>query len=121
MTDLGASQAKDKFTVECVGFHSIRRNTLKGYACINISELKLKVSDVAIHQRDAQRWAQLPAKPMVRDGELVRDGPNKLRWVEILEFADPKVARGFSSLVCEAVERFEPDAFTPDPLDETAA
>jgi hypothetical protein len=120
MTDSSSPQAKGRFTVECTAFHSVRRNTLRGYATIVVKELRLRISDIAIHERDGGRWSHLPAKAMVRDGELVKDGPRKPRYVPILEFVDAKVGRVFSSRVCEAVERLEPDAFAPDTPDEPA-
>ena len=35
--------------------------------------MRLTIRDVAIHEKDEARWAQLPAKPQVKDGALVKD------------------------------------------------
>jgi hypothetical protein len=111
MTDPSAPQAKSKLTIECTGFHSIGRGSLRGFATVVVKELRLQIHDVAIHERDGGRWAQLPGKPQLRDGELVRDGQGKPQYLRVLEFTDSATGRAFSKRVIEALEAFEPDAF----------
>ena len=120
MSEPGASPAKGKMTIVCEGFHSVRRTALRGYATIVIRELRLRINDVAIYQReDGQRWATLPTNVQT---EVVKDDRGKATYVEILRFVDPQWSRAFSKRVCEVVEEFEPLAFGPDtPGDEEAA
>src|SRR5215203_3769479 len=81
MSEPGASPAKGKLTIVCEGFHSVRRTPLRGYATIVIRELRLRINDVAIYQReDGQRWATLPTnvqtevvKGRSRQGDLRRN------------------------------------------------
>jgi hypothetical protein len=62
-----------KHTIRCRGFRAFAKGTLVGFAVIHIAELRLTVHDVALHRKGASRWAQLPAKPMLRDGRQVAD------------------------------------------------
>ena len=122
MSEPGASPAKGKFEIVCESFHSVRRAALRGYATIVIRDLRLRISDVAIYQReDGQRWAQLPTKVKIRNGEVVKDDHGKQDYIKILEFTDPQWSRAFSKRVVEVVDEFEPLAFAPDTPDDEAA
>jgi hypothetical protein len=93
-----------KHTVRCRGFRALARNSLVGFASVEIVELKATIHDVALHRRGASRWAQLPAKPMLRDGRHVADGATgKPAYVPILEFDDRAVRDAFASRVWAAV------------------
>jgi hypothetical protein len=92
-----------KLTVTCESFHPLVRNTLRGFATIAIADLRLKIHDVAIHQKGEARWAQLPAKPQVRDGALVKDlDTGKIQYVPIMEFDSRTVRDAFSRVVIDA-------------------
>lgn len=94
-----------KLTVTCTDFREIQRNTLLGFATINIAEMKMTVSDVAIHEKNGRRWAQLPSKPMVgRDKTVITDNDGKVKYVPIFKFDNKDVERAFSSAVVKAVE-----------------
>ena len=62
-----------------------------GFAVIEIAELRLTVRDVAIHQKGDARWTQLPAKPQVKDGALIKDTSGKLQYATVMEFTDRAV------------------------------
>jgi hypothetical protein len=100
-----------KFTVTCGSFHPLIRNTLRGFAEISIAELRLKIRDVAIHQKGDARWAQLPAKPQIKDGALIRDATGKVQYVHIMDFDSRAVRDAFSRAVVRAVLERAPDAF----------
>ena len=101
-----------KLRVTCESFRPLVRNTLRGFAEITISEMRLKIRDVAIHQKGDARWAQLPAKPQVKDGALVKDASTgKIQYIPVLEFDSRAVADPFSSVVINAVLEREPEAF----------
>jgi hypothetical protein len=42
--------------------------------------MRLTIRDVAIHEKGEARWAQLPAKPQVKDGALVKDATGKIQY-----------------------------------------
>jgi hypothetical protein len=99
-----------KLTVHCNSFRPMHRNTLRGFAAIRIEELRLNIRDVAVHQKGNSRWAQLPAKPQVSDGELIKNDYGKVQYVHIMDF-DPEVREAFSNAVIRAVLEREPSAF----------
>jgi hypothetical protein len=101
-----------KLTVRCDDFRALRRNTLCGFAVVTIAELKLSIRDVAIHQKAESRWAQLPAKPQVKDGALIKDtSTGKIAYTPIMEFTNKAVRDAFSAAVIAAVLEHAPDAF----------
>jgi hypothetical protein len=100
-----------KLTVSCHAFRPLHRNTLRGFAEIRIDELRLTVRDIAVHERGDSRWAQLPAKPQVRDGELVHDSDGKIQYFHLMNFDNRAVSDAFSAAVVRAVLEFAPAAF----------
>ena len=101
-----------KLTVTCGSFHPLVRNTLRGFAEISIAELRLTIRDVAIHEKGEARWAQLPAKPQVRAGALVKDpASGKIQYSPVMEFNGRAVRDAFSAAVVSAVLEHAPDAF----------
>ena len=93
-----------KHTIRCRGFRAFAKGTLVGFAVVHSAELRLTIHDVALHRKGASRWAQLPAKPMLRDGRHVADGATgKPAYVPILEFDDRAVRDAFASRVWAAV------------------
>jgi hypothetical protein len=109
--------AQNKLRVICTAFRPLHRNTLRGFASITIAEMKLEIRDVAIHEKGDARWAQLPAKPQVKDGALVKDATTgKVQYSVIMDFSDRRVRDAFSAAVVKAVLERDPRAF-----DEVAA
>lgn len=93
-----------KLDVECLAFKPLLRNTLRGFADIRIPALRLVIHDVAVHQKNASRWAQLPAKAQLRDGALVKDQTTgKIQYWPVLEFDSRDVSDAFSRAVVVAV------------------
>jgi hypothetical protein len=107
-----------KLTVRCDDFRALSRNTLFGFADITISELKLRIHDVAIHQKNESRWAQLPAKPQVKDGALIKDAATgKIAYTPMMEFTNKAVRDAFSQAVITAVLDYSPGVF--DEMEQT--
>jgi hypothetical protein len=100
-----------KLTIRCTDFHALQRNTLRGFAVIVIDELKLEIRDITVHQKGDSRWAQLPARPQLRDGVAIKDQSGKIQYTTILQFTNRKVSDAFSSAVVDAVLKYDPDAF----------
>jgi hypothetical protein len=87
--------------IVCRKFRPFARNTLLGFAEIEIKDIGLTVRDVALHQKGDSRWAQLPAKPQIKDGAVVSiDG--KAQYVCILEFGSREARDKFSDSVISA-------------------
>jgi hypothetical protein len=104
-----------KMTIKCEGFCPWRRNTLCGFAEITISELHLRIKDIALHEKGNSRWAQLPAKPQIKDGAIVKDDSGKAQYIPILEFTGREVRDAFSAAVIRAVLEHTPSAFDDEP------
>jgi hypothetical protein len=100
-----------KLTIICESFHPLVRNTLRGFAEISIAEMRLKIRDVAIHEKGESRWAALPAKPQVKDGTLVKDPSGKVQYFPMLEFDGREVRDAFSRAVVQAVLERALEAF----------
>jgi hypothetical protein len=108
---LRSGRPAGKLTVICESFHPLIRNSLRGFAEITIAEMRLTIRDVAVHQKGDARWAQLPAKPQVKDGVLIRDATGKIQYVHIMDFDGREVRDAFSRAVVQAVLERAPDAF----------
>jgi hypothetical protein len=100
-----------KLTITCASWQPCRRNTLVGFASVGISELRLLIRDLAVHEKGSRRWVGLPARPQIKDGQLVRDQDGKLQYIPVLQFVSREVSDAFSSRVVEAVLAYEPHAF----------
>jgi hypothetical protein len=103
-----------KLSVSCRAFRPLHRNTLRGFCKIRIDELRLVIRDVALHEKGGARWAQLPAKPQIRDGELVHDERGKIEYFPLMNFDSRTVSDAFSAAVVRAVLEFAPAAFEPE-------
>jgi hypothetical protein len=105
--------AMAKFTVTCLSFKPLRRNTLCGFADICIAELRLNIRDIAVHAKGGSRWAALPARPMIdKDGSVIRDRvTGKIAYANIFEFTDCETRDAFSHAVVTAVLNLVPEAF----------
>jgi hypothetical protein len=100
-----------KLTVVCEDFRPFARNTLVGFAQVRIKDMALVVKDIALHQKNAARWAALPAKPMLKDGAIVKDTEGKGQYVSVMEFTSREARDAFSAAVIAAVLAHSPNAF----------
>lgn len=102
-----------KLEVECVGFRPLLKNTLRGFASVRIPAMCLTIHDVAVHQKNASRWVQLPGKPQIdRSGNPIRDqSTGKPKYSQVLEWDNDLVRKAFAERACAAIAESEPDAF----------
>jgi hypothetical protein len=100
-----------KLTITCREFRALRRNTLVGFACVTVAELRLELRDVALHEKNGKRWVALPARPQVRDGALIKGDDGKITYTPIMAFASRAVSDAFSAAVIAAVLDLYPEAF----------
>ena len=102
----------DKLSVEIESFKPLRSNTLIGFATIVIPEMRLRIIDAPVHQRNNVRWIGLPAKPMVtKEGVVRRDERGKIAYSPVLEFADRGTHEAFGQRAIAALLRAHPHAF----------
>jgi hypothetical protein len=107
-----------KLTVICSDWKPLQRNTLQGFASVEVVEMGLVIRDVAIHQKNDRAWAAPPSVPWIKDDRVVRDDAGKIKYSIILEFPRKEVRDAFSAAVIHAVcERF-PNALA---LEEAAS
>ena len=100
-----------KHTITCIAFKPLRRNTLLGFASIRIDELKLVISEIAIHDSHGRQWAALPSRPWVQNGQVVKGDDGKIKYQPICEFDNRETRDAFSAAVVRAVLAYAPDAF----------
>ena len=106
-TRQNSPQHRGKLTVRCVDFKPVQRKTLLGFATVYVAEMRMQIADVAIHERDGRRWAQLPSKPILdANREVKRDDAGKPVYVPVFKFDSKEVERAFSRAVIRAVEEY---------------
>jgi hypothetical protein len=101
-----------KLSITVADFRPLKKNTLRGFCTIRISELRLEIREVAIHQKGESRWAQLPARPQRdRNGNPIRDSATgKIAYLSVFEFLDRQTRDAFSRVIAALIE-YVPDAF----------
>jgi hypothetical protein len=87
----------------CKRFQPLERNTLRGFCEISIPDWNLTIKDVAVHRKNDSMWASAPAKPLIKDGIVVKDESGKIAYFNIFEFADRAARDRFSDAVIAAV------------------
>jgi hypothetical protein len=97
---------QDSFEIVCTNWKTYIRGTLRGFADIRIGAWHLNLRDVAVHEKNGRRWAQLPAKPQLDDNrELIREPSGKIRYYRNIWFDDRELADRFGDAVIAAVQR----------------
>lgn len=99
-----------KLNITCSAWRALHKNTLQGFATVRVAEMRLTIHDVAVHEKNGKRWAQLPSKPWVQDGAVVTNDDGKVIYSPILEFDGRDVSDAFSRAVIDAVQRYKPEA-----------
>lgn len=95
--------------VVILDWRPMRRNSLLGFAQIQLGALKIK--DVTININTGRKWAGLPSKPMIdRDGNAMRNDQGKVRYVPLLEWDNKATGDRFSESVIAALEEKHPGA-----------
>jgi hypothetical protein len=104
-----------KHSITCLSFQPRKKNTLCGFADIQIPALHLTIHDVALHEKCGARWAALPGRPWVKDGALVTADGGKIQYSPVLEFEGREVRDAFSAAVWAAVLATNPAELSPEP------
>ena len=109
MSDLAQVLANQprKLTVECVEFKTLEKNTLRGFAEIRNPDMRMRIKDVTVHEKDGRRWAALPGKPQInKERQLVTDASGKVQYTPVLCFESRAVSDAFSEAVLKAVDDY---------------
>jgi len=107
----------NKLTVRCTAWRALDppKGSLIGFVSVRIAEMRLTIGEIAVHTSHGKVWAQPPALPWTRSGELVRDGGSgKVKYQKILIFDSVDVLRRFSDRVVLALKDFDPTALPND-------
>jgi len=65
--------------IKCTSFRQMEKNTLRGFADLELTRIGLVIKDCTWHLKDGKEWIGLPARSY-DDAEGVR------RWSPIVEF-----------------------------------
>jgi len=86
--------------LEIVDFKQHEQNTLQGFIAVRLVETGLEIRDIALHQKNGNRWLQLPAKPYTK--------PNGSKgWSYILNFHEKKHFNKFQEVTLKAFDAFQ--------------
>jgi hypothetical protein len=119
----GDTSAEIRHAAVIEDFRALRKNSLRGFVRVRLPSGMI-LSDVAIHAgSDHKAWAAPPSKPMIdREGHVLRDPEDKVRYVPIIAFAAKGHRDRFSALVVAAVLEAHPEALAvPSGAGEDAA
>jgi hypothetical protein len=98
--------------VQVTGCRRLVKGSLRGFARVELPELRLVLRNVAVHESSGSRWAALPARPQLHPrGIPIRNDDSRVRFATMFDFFDSAARQNFSRAVITALlERF-PDAF----------
>jgi hypothetical protein len=105
-----------KFTITCVAFKPVTRNTLRGFATIRVGELRMEIRELEVHEHEnGARWVVPAGRPMIdKDGVALREPNGRIKYLNLFEFTDQTTRDAFSRAVIDALLRAFPNAFTPE-------
>jgi hypothetical protein len=107
-----------KLTIVVEAYTPRRSSTLVGFCSIAIPELRLRIFDLSVHEKNDSRWVGLPGKAQIsRDGTVRGNARGKILYTPTIEFSDRPTRDAFSARVIAALLEFAPAAFD----DEEAA
>ncbi|OEU66543.1 MAG: hypothetical protein BA863_19485 [Desulfovibrio sp. S3730MH75] len=87
--------------IEITSFTPYQKNTtLQGFLAVRLTEPGLEIRDIALHQKDGNRWLQLPAKPY-------KKASGGKGWSYILNFYEKERFQQFQSVTLEALDAFQ--------------
>jgi hypothetical protein len=73
--------------IRCIKFRPMSRNTLRGFADLELTDVGIVIRDCPIHSKEGKEWVGFPARSYQK-----QDGTTA--WQPIVEFAaDAKAAR----------------------------
>jgi hypothetical protein len=94
--------------IRCIKFHPYEKNTLRGFADLELTHVGIILRDCSLHQKDDEQWVSFPARSYVGNDGVTHYQP-------MIEFvAGAKEAREqFQRQALKAIELFNKQ--TPEP------
>jgi hypothetical protein len=85
--------------IRCVRFRAYEKNTLKGFADLELTRVGLVLRDCTLHEKKGKEWISFPARSYQADGGT--------RWSPLIEFADGATAarQQFQQQAIEAIHQ----------------
>jgi hypothetical protein len=103
---------RPRLTVKVEDCRPWRSNTLVAFCTVLIPEVRLRLTDLTVHENHGRRWCGLPARPQLdKDGKARRDDRGKVAYSPLIQFTDRDVGDAFSDRVIEALLEAYPRAF----------
>jgi hypothetical protein len=91
-------------------FKPVTRNSLRGFARVRMPSGVI-FHDVGLYQKDGERWALPPSKPILgRDGTQIKRA-GKPAYQPVVSFVSKEARDRFSGAIVAAVEASHPEAF----------
>jgi hypothetical protein len=84
--------------IRCLKFRPFQKNTLRGFADLELSRVGLVLHDCPVHEKNGKEWVGFPARSYeTRDGGTA--------WQPLIEFADGATAarQAFQQQAIEAI------------------
>ena len=82
--------------IECIRYTAINKSTCLGMATIHISNWKMTISGIALHQKDGKRWVNLPSRIVEENGEK--------KYYPYIYFDDKDTKDKFGEAVKKAID-----------------
>jgi hypothetical protein len=95
-------------SIRCIKFRRFEKNTLKGFADLELTRVGLIIRDCTWHEKDGREWIGFPAKSFTG-----QDGATK--WTPLIEFAEGAVEarKQFMQQALDAIHAAAGDPSTP--------
>jgi hypothetical protein len=100
--------------IQCIRFRPYAKNTLKGFADLELTRVGLILRDCCWHQKNGHEWIAFPARSYT-------DQDGNTRWSPLIEFAEgAKEAREqFQKQAIDAVHAVAPEDSSETNTDES--
>ena len=96
--------------IRVLDWRPLAKGALLGFAKVEFPSGMI-ISDVCVLSGEKGTWASPPSKPMIdRDGHVLRDDKQKIRYSPIIEFSSKDIRNKWSSAVIDALRAAHPEA-----------
>jgi hypothetical protein len=109
-TAASSGRSGSNFTVN--SFRRHRSGSLRGFARINIRELKMTVTHGPIHERDGSRRASPHSKSLIHNGAPIPDEEGQQNYAPSSSSITPMLNARSQIAIVETVIRFDPTALS---------
>jgi hypothetical protein len=106
---MGATVSGER--MQLVTWTRLRKNSLFGFATVSLP-IGLTLIDCPVLESNGRRWATLPSKAQIEDGQQRRDANGKPAYSPLGEWQSKKLRDAFSDRIISLVLERDPGAFT---------